>query len=166
MRPFIFGLAYLSGFLGLQASTPSAFMEKYCYKCHGADKQKGNRRFDTLEFPIHDLASVITAQDAIDQLNLGDMPPEDAPQPTQRSECSLLKQSQNRSLKPENIFAVLKVRLFAPPQPQRVSKFSQDLLGMEIRTFDPTSKFPRDRLDGHMDNIGATLSPDISSTTT
>ena len=91
MRPFIFGLAFSSWFWCLQASTPSSFMEKYCYKCHGAEKQKGNRRFDSLEFPIHDLASVITAQDAIDQLNLGDMPPDEAPHPTQAERMLVVK---------------------------------------------------------------------------
>ena len=158
MRPFIFGLAFSSGFLCLQASTPSSFMEKYCYNCHGAEKQKGNRRFDTLEFPIHDLASVITAQDAIDQLNLGDMPPEEAPQPTQAERVLVVKaiteqvskaREQLRSTEGQTLLRRLNRREYL--------NSLRDLLGMGIRTFDPTSKFPRDRLDGHMDNIGATL---------
>ena len=49
---------------------PKDFLKTYCYDCHNAEKQKGDRRFDTLEFPITDAHGVFEVQDIIDQLNL------------------------------------------------------------------------------------------------
>ena len=158
MRLAIIGLALSSSLEGLQASMPISFLEKYCYNCHGAEKQKGDRRFDTLEFPIPDITRLITAQDAIDQLNLGEMPPDEAPQPTQAERAVVVKaltgqvsraREQFRSTEGQTLLRRLNRREYL--------NSLRDLLGMEIRTFDPTAKFPRDRLDGHMDNIGSTL---------
>ena len=33
-------------------STIAPFFAKYCQDCHGEEKQKADRRFDTLAFPI------------------------------------------------------------------------------------------------------------------
>ena len=57
------------------------FFKKHCYQCHGLDKQKADRRFDNLRYPIIEDDQIIDYQDALDQLNLGEMPPEDQPQP-------------------------------------------------------------------------------------
>ena len=43
---------------------------------------EGQRRFDTLAFPIADDDALIDFQDALDLINLAEMPPEDEPQPT------------------------------------------------------------------------------------
>ncbi len=51
-------------------------LEKYCHSCHGPEKQKGDLRFDTL--PVEPSAKDFdgeTWHDALDQLNLGEMPP-------------------------------------------------------------------------------------------
>ena len=53
------------------------FIEVYCIKCHGPEKQKGDRRFDTMVLPIDDSATLIQMQDILDILNLGEMPPDD-----------------------------------------------------------------------------------------
>ena len=55
------------------------YFEKHCYKCHGENKQKSDRRFDLLSFPISDEDQLIDYQDALDQLNLGEMPPKMRP---------------------------------------------------------------------------------------
>ena len=57
------------------------FFEKHCYKCHGENKQKADRRFDLLSFPISNEDQLVDFQDALDQLNLGEMPPEDEARP-------------------------------------------------------------------------------------
>ena len=38
----------------LRAELPETFLKQYCYKCHGPDKQKAKRRFDTLPANIKD----------------------------------------------------------------------------------------------------------------
>ena len=57
------------------------FLQKYCLECHGADKQKGDYRFDTLGTDLTDLGTLEIWQGILDQLNLGEMPPKKNPQP-------------------------------------------------------------------------------------
>ena len=60
--------------------TLRTFFSTYCKECHGPEKQKGDRRFDQLELPVAKADTLIELQDIIDQLNLGEMPPEKAKQ--------------------------------------------------------------------------------------
>ena len=60
----------------LHAELPETFLKQYCYKCHGPDKQKAKRRFDTLPTTIKDFRQQEQWQEIVDQLNLGEMPPE------------------------------------------------------------------------------------------
>ena len=58
------------------------FLEKYCIQCHGPDKQKNDIRVDTLGTDLSEHTTLEAWQSILDQLNLGEMPPEDEPQPT------------------------------------------------------------------------------------
>ena len=57
------------------------FLQEHCYDCHGAEKQKGDYRFDTLGTDLRRLKTLEAWQAILDQLNLGEMPPEKRPQP-------------------------------------------------------------------------------------
>lgn len=57
------------------------FFNQYCTSCHGEDKQKGQVRLDNLNWEIIDNDTAQRWQDILDQLNSGDMPPEDEEQP-------------------------------------------------------------------------------------
>lgn len=61
--------------------TLEPFLEEYCVDCHGPHRQKGQVRFDTLSWEINDNDTAQRWQDVLDQLNGGDMPPEDETQP-------------------------------------------------------------------------------------
>ena len=52
------------------------FLKTYCTKCHGPEKQKGDRRFDKLTGDFTQLKEAETFQEILDQLNLAEMPPE------------------------------------------------------------------------------------------
>ena len=54
------------------------FLDQYCFECHGAEKQKGDYRFDTLGTDLSNLQTLETWQGILDQLNLGEMPPKKA----------------------------------------------------------------------------------------
>ena len=57
-------------------------LKKYCVRCHGPEKQKADLRFDTLS---HDLVNGPDAgmwQEALDLINVSEMPPNEANQPT------------------------------------------------------------------------------------
>lgn len=58
-----------------------ALLKDYCAKCHDAQKQKGKFRVDDLPFTITTLESAERWQKVLDQMNSGDMPPEDEKQP-------------------------------------------------------------------------------------
>ena len=63
----------------LKKLTP--FLSQHCFECHGAEKQKGDIRLDTLGRDLSDHANLEIWQGVLDQLNLGEMPPKKQPQP-------------------------------------------------------------------------------------
>ena len=75
----------------LQAELPKTFLKQNCYKCHGPDKQKAKRRFDVLPASINDFLHQEQWQGIVDQLNLGEMPPEDEKQPSQEERLAAVK---------------------------------------------------------------------------
>lgn len=58
------------------------FLKKYCVGCHGPKRQEGQVRFDSVAWEITTNDVAQRWQDVLDQLNGGDMPPEDANQPS------------------------------------------------------------------------------------
>ena len=57
------------------------FLEKYCYECHGAEKQKGEVRLDTFGSDLGDEAVLGRWQDVLEQVRSGEMPPAKRAQP-------------------------------------------------------------------------------------
>ncbi len=56
-------------------------LEEHCFKCHGPDKQKSDLRLDTLSTDLlKDRPAAETWHDVLDNLNLGEMPPDDEPE--------------------------------------------------------------------------------------
>lgn len=138
---------------------PAQFLGKYCVSCHGPDKQKGDRRFDEIAFPLADKAALIEIQDAIDQLNLGDMPPRKAEKQPSKNEIAAAIEAltgavatAGEKLKSSGGQTVLR-RLNRREYLNTVG----DLFALNMEAFDPTTKFPRDQTDHHLDNIGDTL---------
>ena len=57
------------------------FLKQHCYDCHGPEKQKGDIRFDNLGKDLTKVQNLEIWQGMLDQLNLGEMPPEKRPRP-------------------------------------------------------------------------------------
>ena len=55
-------------------------IQKHCVQCHGPEKQKGKFRIDQLGANLHEGESAGFWHEVLDQLNEGEMPPEDEPQ--------------------------------------------------------------------------------------
>ena len=70
---------------------PVDFLNKYCYDCHGEKKQKADRRFDFLTGSVEDFKQQELWQEILDQLNLGEMPPEDESQPSVREKLAVVE---------------------------------------------------------------------------
>jgi cytochrome c553 len=62
-------------------SKVTTFMQTYCINCHGEKKQKGDFRVDTLQLSVT-AADAENWQLVLDNLHLGEMPPEDEKQPS------------------------------------------------------------------------------------
>ncbi|MEZ7957077.1 MAG: DUF1592 domain-containing protein [Rubritalea sp.] len=67
------------------------FLKEHCFKCHGPKKQKGQVRFDLGNWVIDNNDSAQRWQDVMDQLNGGDMPPEEEDQPSNEELTTILK---------------------------------------------------------------------------
>jgi len=93
---FSLATTYLLGFLSLAAlchaetalsdaealeKTVKPFLAEHCYKCHGPDKRKGDLRLDTLETDFRDSQTAGHWVEVMDNINLGEMPPDDEPLP-------------------------------------------------------------------------------------
>ncbi len=57
-------------------------LAELCFECHGAEKQKGDVRFDTLGADVSKWPDPGIWHDALDQLSLGEMPPRKSTQPS------------------------------------------------------------------------------------
>ncbi|HRJ08666.1 MAG TPA: DUF1592 domain-containing protein [Prosthecobacter sp.] len=140
------------------ATDPRVFLNDYCISCHGPDKQKAERRFDQLALPATTAEHVIDLQDIIDQLNLGEMPPKKSKQPTDAERSAMAAaltevvaqaRSALRSTGGQTVLRRLNKREYL--------NTVGDLFALDMRLFDPTTKFPRDQMAEHMDNLGDVL---------
>lgn len=128
-------------------------LAEFCFDCHGPEKQKGDLRFDTL---ARDFENAETWHDALDQLNLGEMPPSKSAQPSaeQRERLASWMNGFLRQAAEAKRFADGRVSM------RRLTRYEyantmRDLLGLELdyaRELPPEPESP----DGFLNN-GATL---------
>ncbi|MCB1121704.1 MAG: DUF1587 domain-containing protein, partial [Verrucomicrobiae bacterium] len=134
------------------------FLENHCIKCHGPDKQKGDRRYDTLANDFTDQDSLSLWQDIADLINLGDMPPEEEDQPDDSEKLAVVAwitdnlETAYAQLKSTNRKTVLR-RLNRLEYTNTV----RDLLKLKDMLVDPTENFPPDETDENFNNIGSAL---------
>jgi hypothetical protein len=140
------------------AETVKPFLTTYCVTCHGPAKQKGERRFDALDGQIADDNALIDLQDILDQLNLGEMPPKQAKQPTDAQRLAAINwltkatddyRARRKAPASQTILRRLNAREY--------KNTVRDLLHLEMAMFDPTAGFPRDQTVEHLDNVGGAL---------
>ncbi len=107
------------------------FLNRYCVKCHGATKQKGEARLD-------DFAEIDGAlwSDIYDQIHDASMPPEDARQPSMKERASIAKLvlqiSRDESFSISTGYRRLNRREFR--------NTVRDLLGLKPGIYDPADR--------------------------
>lgn len=139
-----------------QAATE--FLGNYCIDCHNQDEASGERSFDSLQMNSADPDTLISLQEIIDQLTLGDMPPEDADQPTRKDRQRAIKQL-------TSVLATLRSKADSTGGQTVLRRLTRreylatiaDLFAMDMSMFDPTDRFPRDNTVEHLDNVGDAL---------
>ena len=72
--------------IGRAAEPYEAFIEKYCVRCHGPEKEKGDLRLDRLSRDFKLGADTHHWAEAMEQVNSGQMPPkkDKEPKPNQQ----------------------------------------------------------------------------------
>jgi hypothetical protein len=134
------------------------FLSTYCNDCHGADKQKGDRRFDQLSLPVAKVDTLIELKDILDQINLGEMPPKKSKQPSAEEQKAFVDQmSQALAQGREKLASTGGSTVLRRLNRTEYLHTIGDLFSMNMAAFDPTTKFPRDQSAGHMENIGDVL---------
>ncbi|QEG02407.1 hypothetical protein Mal15_65280 [Stieleria maiorica] len=134
-----------------------AYVKNHCVRCHGEEEQNADRRFDTL---VADLSEKETAehwQEILDVVNLGEMPPEDEPQPSDKETKQFVAAVTRQLEQARESLSGIHQQGFRRLNRQEYRNTIRDLLGVNIESFDPTSSFPADdRVDG-FSNLGEHL---------
>jgi hypothetical protein len=134
-----------------------AYLKNHCIRCHGAEEQNADRQFDSLETEYSDQQTAEHWQEILDVINLGEMPPEDEPQPSaDETKQFVATVTRQLDLARESLESEGQERF------RRLNRYEyrntiRDLLGVNTESFDPTTSFPADdRVDG-FENIGEHL---------
>lgn len=157
-----FWLLWVFGCLGissLAAAEPTReFLQKHCFRCHGADKQKADRRFDDLPSKISKPDDLERYQEIVDQLNLASMPPEDEVQPSAEERSKAIAHltqkltTAHSELNSSGGHSVLR-RLNSWEYRHTIG----DLLGLNVNVWNPAEDFPAEVTVHGFDNNGAGL---------
>lgn len=131
-----------------------ALLKDYCVQCHGAEKQKGKFRVDDLPLVITDLASADRWQKVLNQMNSGDMPPDDEKQPDRAAKANFLDDLANVMVAARKVLGdrhgVITMRRLNRREYRNTLR---DLLGVEINV----SELPSDSGAGGFDTVGSNL---------
>lgn len=156
------------------------FLNKYCTECHGAEVQENSKRFDNLRDDLKSLDSLQLWQGIVDQLNLGDMPPEDSTQPSDAEVAKVIEtltphlqdayselrstggQAVMRRLNRFELRNTVRDLLHIDDPELRIGNRSRlvDNNGngrVENTSTDPFRAFPGDEVEDGFDNIGSRL---------
>jgi hypothetical protein len=137
---------------------PAEFLSTYCNDCHGSEKQKGDRRFDTLALPVAKVDTLIDLKDILDQINLGEMPPEKSKQPSADEQKAIIEQlTQALTTGRETLASTGGSAVLRRLNRHEYINTIGDLFSLNMAAFDPTTKFPRDQSEEHMENLGDVL---------
>ena len=140
------------------------FLKTHCFSCHGLEKQKGKLRLDTLSADFHSSDAVGIWIEVMDILNLGEMPPEEEPQP-KAAERELVVQwiaSELRAADRRKAGAGGKVALRRLNR-MEYSNTIRDLLSMNfLPGEDPSELLPPDPTYDGFDKVATSLMMDSS----
>ncbi|MEM1444267.1 MAG: DUF1587 domain-containing protein, partial [Verrucomicrobiota bacterium] len=152
-----FCLSLGSGFAAdLNQETFRAFLNKHCVECHGAEKQKGDVRFDTLPLTNPQASHLEVWQMALDQVTEFDMPPDDdlALSDAEIAQfAGFLGPQIEHGLASVSRDKVLLRRL----NKEQYNNTVRDLFGINISVEGPARSLPPDEVSHGFDNLGAAL---------
>ena len=134
--------------------TQRVFFKDYCVECHNEKKQKGKLRLDDIAFTIASVESADRWQKILNQLNSGEMPPDDAKQPEGGRKTEFLDALSHTLVAARKVIGDHGGQIAMRRLNRREYRNTiRDLLGVEIDVRD----LPADGGTGSFDTVGASL---------
>ena len=144
------------------ADTPQAtldpkhrvFFKDYCTECHNEKKQKGKLRLDDISFALDSVENADRWQKILNQINSGEMPPEDAKQPERVAKTEFLDSLSHTLMAARRTLGDSGGKITMRRLNRREYKNTiRDLLGVDINV----RELPADGGAGTFDTVGSSL---------
>ena len=130
------------------------FFKSYCVECHNAEKQEGKLRLDDISFELGSVELADRWQKILNQLNAGEMPPEEAKQPDREAKTEFLDALANVLVTARRSLGDSGGKITMRRLNRREYKNTiRDLLGVEINV----RELPADGGAGTFDTVGSSL---------
>ena len=152
----------LYGSIGHAAEPPQAtldakhraFFKENCLNCHNAEKQKGKVRLDNLSFTLDSVENADRWQKILNQINSGEMPPEDEKQPQAVEKTNFLDDLSRTLAAARGRLSDSRGKITMRRLNRREYKNTiRDLLGVDLRV----NELPADGGAGTFDTVGSSL---------
>ena len=132
----------------------AAFFKDYCVECHNADKQKGKLRLDNISFALDTVESAERWQKILNQINSGEMPPEEAKQPEAGAKTDFLEALSQVVVTARRTLGDSGGKIVMRRLNRREYKNTlRDLLGVEMAV----GELPSEDTAGSFDTVGSSL---------
>jgi len=131
-----------------------AFFKDYCTECHNEKKQKGKLRLDDISFVLDSVENADRWQKILNQINSGEMPPEDAKQPERVAKTEFLDSLSHTLMAARRSLGDSGGKITMRRLNRREYKNTiRDLLGVDINV----RELPADGGAGTFDTVGSSL---------
>ncbi len=128
--------------------------QEHCVSCHGEEKQKGKFRIDELPSSIDTIETAEKWQKVLNQMNSGEMPPEDEKQPDNTAKADLLADlAEVMVAARKNLGDQKGVITMRRLNRREYRNTLREMLGIEINV----SELPTDTGTGGFDTVGSNL---------
>ena len=135
------------------------FFQSYCVECHGVEKQKGKLRLDNVSFVLDSVENADRWQKILNQINSGEMPPEDSKQPERGAKTRFLEAlSETLVAARKSIGDAGRATVLRRVNRRELGHTLRDLLGVEadVRAL-PDDSLAIGNAEGEFDTFGAAL---------
>ena len=130
------------------------FFKDYCIECHNEKKQKGKLRLDDLSFTLDSVENADRWQKILNQINSGEMPPEDEKQPQAVEKTNFLDDLSRTLVAARGRLSDSRGKITMRRLNRREYKNTiRDLLGVDLRV----NELPADGGAGTFDTVGSSL---------
>ncbi len=130
------------------------FFKDYCIECHNEKKQKGKLRLDDVSFTLDSVENADRWQKILNQINSGEMPPEDEKQPQAVEKTNFLDDLSRTLVAARGRLSDSRGKITMRRLNRREYKNTiRDLLGVDLRV----NELPADGGAGTFDTVGSSL---------